>query len=715
MGYNFYGWQKAMVPAMSEEYSGIRTPQDLYDALTHVWCEYTCAPRLREEWSPENMTLGQCSITAFLVQDIFGGDVYGILRPGGNYHCYNVVGDAVFDLTSEQFGDEKLNYEGNPLQSREEHFAKEEKKQRYEYLKKYLKRYTRGHIPTGLPGGFFIYESGGDEKILFAEENVIRLYGCETLDEFREYTGNSFRGMVHPDDLHKIENEIQAQTMFGEKRHDYVRYRILTKKGETRYIEDFGHLLHGRKGKSYFYVFIVDVDENEYLNRNRNSFAEAEILSMNQETDPLTGLFNMSFFYQSVQMKLASPRSRREDISIIHFDIPNFKLFNERNGFRLGDELLCDLAKTIREEFQDGIAARFSEDHFLVCVSGAKQVILSKVEQVYKRILQSEETNKRVRIKAGIYYLDDRMTEIGLACDHARLACNSIKRRHDVYYCIYDDILREQLRKQQYVVDHVDEALDNGYIKVYYQPVVRVATGEICGYEALVRWVDPKFGILSPADFIETLETFHLIHKVDIYVVEQVCRDYFRVIERGDQIVPASINFSRLDFELCDIFGIVEETRAKYGVPRSMMDLEITESVLNSDSELIKAECRKMRELGYQVWLDDFGSGFSSLNNLVEYEFDVLKLDMVFLRSYDKYQKTAMLMNYIVEGAKGMGILPLCEGVETEEHYEFLKKIGCEKAQGYYFGKPMPYEETKADSKRKGLTWEKYEVKGGPR
>lgn len=151
MGYQFYGWQRATVPAMSEEYSKIKTPQELYDALKHVWCEYTCAPRLRAEWSMENQTLGQCSITAFLVQDIFGGDVYGILRPGGNYHCYNVIGDAVFDLTSEQFGDEVLSYENNPEQTREVHFAKEEKRQRYEYLKRELKRYLRGHIPTGLP------------------------------------------------------------------------------------------------------------------------------------------------------------------------------------------------------------------------------------------------------------------------------------------------------------------------------------------------------------------------------------------------------------------------------------------------------------------------------------------------------------------------------------------------------------------------------------
>ena len=708
MSYNFYGWQRALVPAISEEYKGIDTPQDLYDALKYIWCEYTCAPRLRGDWSRKNPTLGQCSITAFLVQDIFGGEVYGVLRPGGNYHCYNVVGDAVFDLTSEQFGDEVLSYEGNPLQSREVHFAAEEKHQRYEYLKDQLKKYLSGHIPTGLPGGFFIYECEGEEQILFAEENVIRLYGCETLEEFREYTGNSFKGMVHPEDLQKIENQIQAQTMFGEKRHDYVRYRILTKQGDVRYIEDFGHLLHGREGKSYFYVFIVDVDENEYLNRNRNSFAEAEILSMNQDTDPLTGLFNMSFFYQSMQMKLSKPKARRELLSIIQFDIPNFKLFNERNGFRLGDELLCDMAKVIREEFDGGITARFSDDHFVVCASGSRESVEKKVENVYRRCLQNEDTAKRVRVKAGIYYMDDRMTEVGLACDHARLACDSIKQRHDVYYCVYDEVLRDRMRKQQYVVDHVDEAIEKEYIKVFYQPVVRVATEEICGYEALVRWVDPNVGVLSPADFIETLETYHLIHKIDAYVVEQVCKDYNRMIRQGDPIVPASINFSRLDFELCDIFGIVEETRKKYNVPRNMLDLEITESVLNDIQGHIQGECDKMRELGYQIWLDDFGSGYSSLNSLTEYDFDVLKMDMVFLRSYDHNPKTGKLMTYIVEGAKAMGLTTLCEGVETKEHYEFLKGIGCQKAQGYYFGKPRPYEETKAESKEKGLRWEEW-------
>ena len=565
---------------------------------------------------------------------------------------------------------------------------------------------TGGRIPSGLPGGFFIYEAGGDEKILFAETNIVKIYGCETYEEFIEFVGGSFKGMVHPDDLNKIQNEIQAQTIFGEKRHDYVRYRMKTKQGEVRYIEDFGHLLHWKNGMSFYYVFIVDVDRNEFYNRRRNSYAEAEILSASNDTDPLTGLWNMPFFYQRAQQMISSPRGRRMDISFIHFDIPNFKLYNERHGFKIGDELLCDLAKTISSVFSDEIAARFSDDHFFVCETGDREKIPQKVEAVYKRMLLSDDPSKRVRIKAGVYYLDDRHPEVGLACDHARLACDSIKSRHDVYFCVYDEMLRDRLRRQQYVVDNIDGAIEKGYIKVYYQPVIRVRNGKICGYEALVRWSDPTVGLLSPADFIETLEQFHLIHLIDKYVVRRVCEDYIQLVGRGEPVVPVSVNISQLDFELCDIFGYIEQTRAEFGVPREMLDLEITESALNDNVGYIKGECDKMKQLGYHIWLDDFGSGYSSLNSMAEYDFDVLKLDLIFLRNLDRNPKTGPLMTYIIEGSRGMGLEPLCEGVENAEHFDFLKHTECERAQGFYFGKPMPLEESRAYTREKGLEWE---------
>ena len=563
-----------------------------------------------------------------------------------------------------------------------------------------------GIVPNNLPGGFFIYEAEGDEKILFAENNIVEIFGCRSFEEFKEYTGGTFSGMVHPDDIQKVQTQIKAQTIFGEKRHDYVRYRIITKKGDVKYIEDFGHLLHSEGGRSYFYVFIVDVDQNEYFNNSRNSFAEAELLSRIKETDQLTGLFTMSFFYHIVQNMLNSPEFWRKEVAFIHFDIPNFKLYNERFGFKMGDELLVSLAKIIREVFSGATISRFSDDHFVVCVSASRDEVICKVETVFKQMLLSEDVNKKVRVKAGIYILDDARAEIGIACDHARLACNSIKGRHDVNYCIYDDMLRKKMIRQQYVVDNIDEAVEKEYIKVFYQPVIRVKTGEICGYEALVRWVDPEIGMINPGDFIETLEQFHLIHLVDIFVIRKVCEDYARLRDKGEVLVPVSVNISRLDFEICDVFETLEKWRKMYDMPSNLIDVEITESAFNDNSGLIKQECKKIRDAGYQIWIDDFGSGYSSLNTIADYEFDVLKLDMVFLRSLDNNPKTGDLMRFIIKGARVLGIYPLSEGVETQEHFDFLKRAGCEKAQGYYFGKPMPMEESRAFTREKGLKWE---------
>lgn len=569
----------------------------------------------------------------------------------------------------------------------------------------------RQYYPIGVPGGFFIYEAGKEERILFADENVIAMFGCSTLDEFREYTGNTFSGMVYKEDLQKIQNEIQAQTMFGEKRHDYVRYRIKPKNGEIRYIEDFGHLLHGVSGKKFFYVFIVDVDQDEYLNRSKNSFAEAEVLSVNSEIDMLTGLFNMAFFYQSVQLKLQNPEDLRGHIAFVHFDIPRFKLYNERHGFRLGDELLCEVGKALHDVFVDGVISRFSDDHFVVYINVEdKDDVPLMIDRFFRKILTHEDPTKRVRIKAGVYFMEENYSEVGLACDHARLACNSIKARHDINLCVYDELLREKMRKQQYVVDHIDEAIKNNYIHVYYQPVIRCSTGEICGYEALVRWIDPTVGFLSPGDFIETLEQFHLIHLVDSYVIEQVCKDYRRLKLQGEPLVPVSINLSRLDFELIDVFDSIEMTREVYGVPVEYLDIEITESALTDKDDFLKNECKRFRNKGYKLWLDDFGSGYSSLNVLTEFDFDVLKLDLVFLRSFDKNPKTDILMNYIVSGASKLGLEPLTEGVETEKHFDFLRSIGCVRAQGYYFGKPQPMDQTRHESRDKGLVWEKTEL-----
>ncbi|MBQ6442011.1 MAG: EAL domain-containing protein [Lachnospiraceae bacterium] len=565
-------------------------------------------------------------------------------------------------------------------------------------------------IPKGLPGGFFIYNAKEDEELLYADENVIRLFGCRSMEEFRDYVGNSFKGMVYEEDLQKIEDDIAKQTMFGEKRHDYVRYRIRSKTGEIRYIEDFGHLLHGEGGTSFFYVFIIDVDRDEYLNHSRNSLAEAQILSMNHETDMLTGLWNMAHFYQIIQEKIMDPAVSAKRVSFLYFDIRNFKLFNERYGFQRGDELLYRIARLLWEKFPEHMVARFSDDHFAVCTY--QENVGAILEDLHETVRNLED-GVRVELKAGVYELEEGCHDVGLACDHARLTCTSIKNRYDVSYGTYSEGLRAKLKKQQYVIDHLDEAIEEDYIKVFYQPVIRVATGEICGYEALARWEDPEHGMFSPADFIGTLEEYHLIHKLDGYIVRQVCRDLRESLDDGKPVVPVSLNLSRLDFELSDVFSKVEAYREDQRLPRRLLDIEITESALNENDEHIRDEALRFHDAGYQIWIDDFGSGYSSLNTLVEYTFDVLKMDMQFMRSFDKNPKTKLLLHYIVDSANRMGFQTLQEGVETEEHYQFLKAVDCVKAQGYYFGKPQPLAETRAFTEGKGMKWEKMEETDG--
>ena len=193
--YQFYGWEQADVPATSKTYEKIKNPKELYDILSEIWCADTCAPRMRERWSKENQTLGQCSITAFLAQDIFGGKVYGILRPGGNYHCYNVVGDCCFDLTSEQFGDEILDYRENPEQFREVHFQKEEKRQRYEYLKKELETYL-GRASEQTKQLYKVLLSKGYPKELCAEQADVPA------------TSKTYEKIKNPKELYDILSEI---------------------------------------------------------------------------------------------------------------------------------------------------------------------------------------------------------------------------------------------------------------------------------------------------------------------------------------------------------------------------------------------------------------------------------------------------------------------------------------------------------------------------
>lgn len=239
-----------------------------------------------------------------------------------------------------------------------------------------------------------------------------------------------------------------------------------------------------------------------------------------------------------------------------------------------------------------------------------------------------------------------------------------------------------------YILDNVDRAVRDGWIQVYYQPVVMGMSRTLCGAEALARWIDPERGMLAPAEFIPVLEESGKIYEFDLYIVEQICKDYHRVTAADVDLVPVSFNLSRVDFQHPDLFERIEELVQRYEVPRDKLNVEVTESAFVADMELLGQTLSAFRRGGYEIWMDDFGSGYSSLGVLKDYTFDEIKIDMSFLSSSS--EKSRIIIESTVRMAKAIGVRTLAEGVETEEQYQFLRSIGCEKVQGYLFGKPMP-------------------------
>ena len=254
---------------------------------------------------------------------------------------------------------------------------------------------------------------------------------------------------------------------------------------------------------------------------------------------------------------------------------------------------------------------------------------------------------------------------------------------------------------EEYIRQNYKKAIDYHWIQAYFQPVIRTSSGQLCSFEALARWIDPKMGVIYPDEFIPLLEREGLIHQLDAAIIRQVCAQIRSSMLSGEIPIPVSVNLSRLDFLLCDIFTVADDIVSDYQVPHELICFEITESVMAEQKELLKGIVDRFRSAGYQIWMDDFGSAYSSLNVLKEFSFDELKLDMSFLRPFNLRSKR--IVTALVKMAKDIYIHTLAEGVETEEQYAYLRDIGCEKVQGYFFGKPMPYYEALAGLQEKGI------------
>jgi diguanylate cyclase (GGDEF)-like protein len=412
----------------------------------------------------------------------------------------------------------------------------------------------------------------------------------------------------------------------------------------------------------------------------------------NLERDSLTGVYNRDAFYlHAKEFIVNSPFP----VDIVVTDIDDFKLVNDMFTEKMGDRMLKKWCSILSHTYpmSGGIIGRLTGDIFAIVMP---RVEVYKEEYFNSAIseLNGCLTALSLNIHFGIYQVEGEDIPVSVMCDRAIIAIRSIKEGYKKCFAFYDAELREQLWKEQIIISEMKEAMLEGQFKVYLQPKCELVSQKIVGAEALVRWIHPIKGMMSPAEFIPVFEKNGFITDLDEYVWEQTCVIIRRWLDKGITVVPVSVNVSRVDIyntRLVDILcGLVE----KYNLSYDMLHLEITETAYTENPKQLIDTVVKLRACGFTIEMDDFGAGYSSLIMLAKVPVDTLKLDMGFIRelTVDNSIKSGNILNFVVELAKWLDLAVIAEGVETKEQLEFLKSLSCRYGQGYYFSKPVPVD-----------------------
>lgn len=412
--------------------------------------------------------------------------------------------------------------------------------------------------------------------------------------------------------------------------------------------------------------------------------------------DDLTGLYRRRAFAYAVGKFLRNvPDEELNKHIVVYFDVQRFKAINDIFGMVEGDRLLKHIADVIVKNVRDkGLGCRIGSDRFAFITKIDDGDIGSFVEKVLKEI-SDYYLSFEVTCNAGIYVLSDKKINPGAMIDRAILAQASIKGSYTTRYTYYTEVLREELLSEQEISGMMREALETRQFLVYFQPQYNHSTGMLVGAEALVRWMHPEKGLIPPSNFIPIFEKNGFITQLDLYVFENVCAFLKNNLDLNMPVVPISTNLTRYDIFSKGFIESLEQTRKKYDVPSKFIRVEITESAALGNSQYINEAVKKLHSYGFIVEMDDFGSGYSSLNILKDIDFDVIKLDMKFLHSESNREdgRGGTILSSVVRMINWLNLPVIAEGVETPEQADFLRSIGCEYIQGYLYSKPLPREQ----------------------
>ena len=401
--------------------------------------------------------------------------------------------------------------------------------------------------------------------------------------------------------------------------------------------------------------------------------------------DELTGICNWEHLVQKAEKLYKSDRPRY----VIYSNIAEFKLINELFGREKGNEILKKQAELIRKQAKEGwLYGRAGEDHFVVIVEPDQfhKKYLYECQEELQKVLSDSVYN--VRIYFGIYQTERFEESLESMCDKAALAIDFIKEDTQEILAYYNDEMLESALKWKKCVDEFDEALKSGEFQMYLQPQISAETGRLQGAEALVRRIKADGTVIPPIEFVPVYEKSGLICQMDRDIWEQAAKKLGEWKIDGKNM-KISVNISPKDFYYIDVYSTLKNLVEKYNIEPQNLNLEITETAIMSDIPNLRKDLEKLQKLGFTVEIDDFGSGYSSLNALKDIDVDVLKIDMGFLRETENKTKSKIILNSVVQMAKEMGMPVITEGVETIEQVNMLAKMGCDTFQGYYFSKPI--------------------------
>ena len=425
---------------------------------------------------------------------------------------------------------------------------------------------------------------------------------------------------------------------------------------------------------------------------------EEGVPNMDSNFDSLTGLYNTDAFYREATLLLKDCNG--VEYNIVCLDISCFKIVNDLFHMDTGDLILREAGNYFKATLnpRTSISCRAEADHFILCIP-TDELNIEKIIQELDERIQSLHISHHILFFAGIYPVDKRdlgKLPISQMYDRARLALQRVKGSYQTRYAYYDSKMRDKMIDELMEKDNLELALIGHQFTIFLQPIFNPHKNTVVSAEALVRWIHPVHGMISPGKFIPACEENGFIVRLDRFVWEEACRLQRKRIDEGKPIVPISVNLSRLNFYKDDLPKFLSSLMEKYNLEPWMLKLEVTESAYTDNRLQLLDMLSTFRNLGFTVLMDDFGAGYSSLNMLKDMPLDTVKVDMAFIRELETSKRVAVILKFVVELAEELKMGVVVEGVETKVQCDYVASLGEVSIQGYFFSRPLPIRDYEA-------------------